>query len=82
MGVCGRCIDRLLSVREVMLLESSKARSKIARKTDGSKSKKKSVEKYIAISQLLREMRLREGKEVNSEKMEELIEKILALNKK
>ena len=62
-----------------MLLESSRARAKITKGTDGSKSKPKSVRKFMAVSELLRTMRLRQGKEYDSNRMDELIERLSAL---
>ena len=79
MRIFGRNLDRILSVRELILLESSRSRSKITRGTDGSKSKPKSVKKFMAVTELLRTMRLRQGKEYDPNKMNDLIEKLSEL---
>ena len=75
-------MDRILTVRETMLMQLNKAQVKITQGVGGSKSKKKTIEKYKKVKSVIVEARLRANKQICTNRLEELYNKILDIYKK
>ena len=65
-----------------MLIELAKGHVKISQGKDGSKSKKKTIDKYQKVKAVITEARLRANKQVCTSRLEELFNQILGIYKK
>ena len=77
-----RKIDRVAKLRMHMILTSVEGRRKITQEVDQSVPKKQNVKKYKSVLEQVSLCRIREGKILDDNKMEELMNTLLNIRRK
>ena len=73
----GRGIDIIVCLRELMLTESSIARSKITQSMDPSLPKRKNVDRFLKIKEIISDMNFRQAKDFSDSQLETLMNRLI-----